>query len=194
VQPEVYIPLAQEQVQSFVVVVRTTTGDPLAPMPALRAALTEADPDVPITGVMSLGERITQTTAAPAFNALLMSTFAGTALLLAAAGVFAMVSFSVAERRREFGIRLAVGASRPRVFLHVLATNLRLAAWAIGTGLVCVTLGGRVLDGLLFGVSAADLSTLAGVAMVILGVVLAAGLWPARAATAVDPLAALRND
>jgi len=192
--PTVYIPLAQEIVQSLVVVVRTTVDDPRTPMPALRAVLMEADSDVPITHVMPLDERIAQTTAAPAFNAVLMTAFAGTALLLAGAGVFAMISFSVAERRREFGIRAAVGASRPRIFLHVLGTNLRLAAWAVAIGLVCVTIGGRALDGLLFGVGAADLSTMAGVAAVVGGVVLAAGLWPARAATAVDPLVALRSE
>lgn len=194
VEPATYIPIAQENVTDFVLVVRTTEVDAMSVMPVLRDLLTEADRDVPITGIMPMTERIALTTATPTFNAVLMSTFAGTALLLAAAGVFAMVSFSVAQRSREFGIRVAVGASRPHIFLDVLGTNLKLAVMAIGIGLTCVLAGGQALEGLLFGVEAADAATLTVVALVIIGVAVASGLWPARRAASSDPLIALRNE
>lgn len=194
VEPTTYIPIGQEDVTDLVAVVRTTDADTLAVMPVLRDLLAQADRDIPITGVMPLAERIALATAVPTFNAVLMSTFAGTALLLAAAGVFAMVSFSVAQRRREFGIRMAVGASRPRIFRDILGTNLRLATIAVGFGLTCILAAGQALEGLLFGVQAADAVTLTSAALVIIGVAVASGLWPARRAASTDPLAALRND
>lgn len=194
VEPTVYIPLAQEDVRGFIVMVKTDTANPADVMPSLRSLVAEADAELPITSVMTLNNRIAMTTAAPTLNAVLMASFAGAALLLAAAGVFALVSFSVAERRQEFGIRIAVGADRRRIFLDVLSGNLRLAVWAVAIGLVGVWLLGATLEGLLFGVAAADWQTVAAVAGIIVGVALAAGLWPARQATATDPLTALRGE
>lgn len=194
VAPTTYIPIAQEYVTDLIMVVRTTETNTLAVMPRLRDLLAQADRDIPVTGIMPLTERIGLTTTAPTFNAVLMSTFAGIALLLAAAGVFAMVSFSVAQRHREFGIRIAVGAGRPRIFLDILGTNLRLAAVAISIGAICLLLVGQTLEGLLFGVRPADAASLTVAALVIMGVSLAAGLWPARRAAGADPLVALRND
>ena len=147
-----------------------------------------------IGAVLTLDERIGRTIAAPRFSAALLSVFAGLSVLLSAAGVFGVASYSVAARRREFGIRLAIGATRTRLLRLVLTEAAALASAAIGIGIVLSMLAGQVLTRILPGVGAPDPVLVATVAACIAVTTLAAGLSPARLATRADPLATLREE
>ncbi|MEZ5320194.1 MAG: ADOP family duplicated permease [Vicinamibacterales bacterium] len=132
-QPEVYLPIAQDRVLEYVLVVRTA-GEPLAAAAMTRAAIRDFDADVPVDRVMTLAERIGDTEAQPRLTAVLVSVLAVLALGLSAAGVFGVVSYSVAERRREFGIRLAIGRPAGQILAQVLSETVALAVVATGIG------------------------------------------------------------
>ena len=153
--PEVYVPIAQDRVLSFVMVVKTD-GAPMAHAAAVRAVILAADPDAPVTRIMSLDDRIATTTANVRFGARLMSTFATIALVLAAIGVYGVLAYTVSQRRREFGVRAAIGATRRRVVGMVLSDALKLSVLAIAIGTVGALALGRTVSGLLFGVTPGD--------------------------------------
>jgi putative ABC transport system permease protein len=192
--PEVYVPVAQDRVLSFVLVARAVSGDALQLATAVRSAIETADRDIPITRVMTLDERIGENVTQPRFTAALMTAMAVLAVLLAAAGVFAVVSYSVAERRREFGIRMAMGATSARVLRQVLRESVVLALVAAAAGSVGATLSTGLIESLLFDVSATDPPVYAGVGLAILLVSVGAGLAPALRATSLDPLVVLREE
>jgi putative ABC transport system permease protein len=125
---------------------------------------------------------------------LLLSIFAGVALALAAIGIFGVISYGVAQRTREIGVRVALGADPASVLRIVVGGALGLAGLGVGIGLLGALAGTRVLSGLLFGVTATDPATYAGVAVLLLGVAALASWLPARAATRVDPAIALRAE
>ena len=191
--PEAYVPLRQDRVLSLVIVVRTTTP-PYAAAEAVQAAIRATDPNIPINGVQTLSERLDINTARPAFTATLMSSFAGVALFLAGVGVYGVIAYSVAERRREFGIRIAVGAKRERVLGQVIREASLLGAVAISLGLVTTLVFGRALNALLFEVAVYDPLVLLTVTGVIGLLTLLSAIYPAQAATAVDPLIVLREE
>ena len=161
--------------------------------PDLRAAVGALDSNLPIVGLRSMDEVIAESIAEPRFLSRLLSLFAAIALALAAIGTYGVLAYLVAERRREFGIRLALGADRRRILRLVVRRGLVLIGAGLVAGLAGSTLAARAAGTLLFGVSASDPVTLAAVAGVILLVGLAACLVPAWRATRVDPLTALRN-
>jgi ABC-type antimicrobial peptide transport system permease subunit len=127
------------------------------------------------------------------FVVLLVTGFAMFALLLSALGVYALVSYEVSQRRREIGIRIALGASMSRVRTSVLSQTLRLASIGLVVGLVAAFLVGRMLRGLLFGVGAADPASYGGALVILGGVAVVAGYVPAMRASRVDPTVALRD-
>jgi predicted permease len=192
--PEVYVPVAQDRVLGFVVVARVTSGDPMSLSRVVEEAIGRAEPDAPVTHPMSLDERIGQNVAQPRFTAALVSMLAALAVLLAAAGVFGVVSYTVAQRRREFGIRIAMGATRSRVAGQVLREGLAVAGVAVLAGAVISRLIGGAVSDMLFGVTPADPAVYLLVGLTILVVAAAAGLGPARRAMAADPLSVLRDD
>ncbi|HSC29168.1 MAG TPA: ABC transporter permease [Vicinamibacterales bacterium] len=192
--PEVFVPIAQDRVLSFVIVVRTSGEDPLQAAPSVRAVIEQADRDVPVGRIMTLVERIGENVTRPKFTAAIMTATAALALLLAAAGVFGVVSYSVAARRREFGIRMAMGATGSRVVRQVMGEGLALAGVAIAIGIAAARAGAGWIESLLFDVRAADPVVYAGVGLVVLAVSVAAGLAPAFRATACDPLIVLREE
>ena len=200
VRSELYLPLAQVPDQfmkgtaeSCVFVVRTG-ADPLATLPAVRRAVLEAGHDQPVYGVRTMDQIVSASIAGRRFSMLLLGIFAGLALLLAAVGIYGVISYTVAQRTREIGIRMALGAGQADVLKVVVAQGMVpvLAGLAIG---LAASLGlTRLMAGLLYGVNAGDPVTFMGVALVLAAVALVATVVPARRATRVAPVVALRYE
>lgn len=199
-EPTVYRPYAQNpRAGSLYLIFRTIGGhrgrgvqsDPAALAGPLRDTLREIAPQQPLAEVQLMSERTAAALAPPRFHALLTGLFAATALALAAVGVYGVIAHGVTRRRREIGVRLALGAPRRRVLAGVLAEGLVLAALGLAVGLPAALAAGRLLRSQLFGVSASDPWTLVGAALALALTAGAAAWLPARRAAAVDPASAL---
>jgi predicted permease len=170
-----------------------TAGDPVALAPAVRAAVAEAEPDLPIAELATLPEVIARTVVAPRFFATLLGLFSALALSLALVGLYGVLSFSVAQATREIGIRLALGAGRGTVVALVVGRTARLAGLGLVLGIAAAIAGGKVLAGQLHGVAPRDPATLAGVVVVLGAGALVAAWLPARRAAAVEPALSMRE-
>jgi putative ABC transport system permease protein len=194
---EIYLPFRQADqvlpVTTLSLVVRTA-GDPLAQANSLRSAGHNIDANQPITSIQSMEENISQSISQPRFRTVLLAVFAGIALVLAAVGIFGVMAYSVAQRTRELGLRMALGASRARVLQLVLAHSVRLTLVGVAIGLVATFLLTRYVSSLLFNVPAYDPITLVGVVAALIVISLCACYLPARRATLVDPIVALREE
>jgi predicted permease len=191
--PDIYVPLAQRPARNLSIVVRANV-DPGALAAPLRSAVASIDPDVPAFGFSAASAFVGAQTSNARFGAALMGLFGGLALLLAALGVHGVVSYGVARRRREIGVRLALGARRRQVVGLVLGEALALAAAGVAVGVVAAAALARLLHSLLYGVAPIDPPTF-GVAAGVLVAAAAAAAWlPARRAARVDPMAALRSE
>jgi putative ABC transport system permease protein len=190
---EGYAPIAEGAIFGTSLLVRTA-ADPLRMAGRARDAIHEIDPTIPVDRVRTLAQVRDDSLAAPRLTATLLALFAGLALLIAAAGVGGAVAFSVSRRSHEFGVRMALGARRA----DVLRTVLRDGMTPVLAGLVLGSAGalalGRVMSGLVVGVTPTDPRTFVAVCAVLAGVSAAACLGPARRATGVDPAVALRSD
>ena len=191
--PAMYFPLSVYPGPTMQLVVRTA-GEPLGQLPAIRATLRELDPTVPLTTPRTMEDVLAQSLAQQRFSALLIGGFAVAALLLAVLGLYGVISFGVARRRREIGVRLALGAEPGRVVSMVVREGLLMAAIGVLIGLVGAVALGRLLAGLVYQVSPTDPLTLGTVAALLLGVAALASLVPARRAMRVDPVSALREE
>jgi putative ABC transport system permease protein len=189
--PYVYRPYSQWVRRQTTLVVRTTVN-PLGVVEGLRSEVTKLDPELPLSQVKTIEQAIERSLVTTRLTNLLFAGFAATALLLALTGIYGVMSLNVANRRNEFGIRLALGAQRANLLRMVLGQGLRMAVAGIGLGLLAAIGLTRLLKGLLFGISASDPLTFAVIAMLLVGVSLLACWVPARRATKVDPLEALR--
>jgi predicted permease len=193
VSPHVYAAFAQWPIDQLTVVMRSR-GDPAATIAAARGAVASLDRDVPVYDAFTLATMVDRSLGQPRFYVLLLGVFAGLAVLLAAVGIYGVIAYTVQQRTREIGIRIALGASAERVVSMMVRRGLvlALAGVALGTaGAFAVT---RVLRSLLYGVGARDPVTFVGVA-VLLGVVALLASWiPARRAARVDPLTAMRAE
>jgi predicted permease len=168
-------------------------GDAYAVLPALRAAVAAFDPAVPIYDAMTLDERIAAAIARPRFNATLVAAFGVAALLLAAIGVYGVLSYSVSARMREIGVRLALGAGAGGVMRLVVGEGLKLAAIGAAAGTLGALAGARLIHGLLVGAAPSSLRVLIGGALIMLATAAAAAWLPARRAAVVDPITVLRD-
>ncbi len=192
-QPQMYAPFAQTPWPFLSAVVRTE-ADPASAGGALRAALVAIDRDQPPGEVKTFAQYVSRAIAEPRFNALLVGSFATLALLLAGFGLYGVMAYSVAQRSREIGIRLALGAQPSDVRALVVGQACRLGGIGIGLGLAGALLATRVIGDLLFGVGPNDPATFAAVSGLLLAVLLAGAYLPARRATRMDPMVALRTD
>jgi predicted permease len=188
-----YMPHGQNPSGTMYVVARTS-GDPGALAQALTREARAVEPNVPVYDVKTMGERLSDSLARRRFAMTALGLFALVALLLAAVGIYGVMSYSVAQRTREIGVRVALGASRRDVLGLVLGRGMLLAALGIGAGLVGAVPLTRVLGSLLLGVGTTDSVTFVGVPVLLLAVALLACYIPARRAARVNPLVALRHD
>jgi putative ABC transport system permease protein len=196
-QAEMYLPYRQADavlpVYQLSVVLRTTI-DPMAEASALTGAVREIDSNQPLVKIRTMEDNMAVTVAQPRFRTWLLGVFAAVALLLAAVGVYGVMSYSVNQRTNEIGIRVALGAQPPDVFRAIVGQGIRLALLGVAVGLGASLALTRVLHSFLFGVSAIDPITFVGVALLLTAVGLAASYFPARRATKVDPIVALRYE
>jgi ABC-type antimicrobial peptide transport system permease subunit len=175
-------------------VVARTAGDPGALAQALTREARAIEPNVPVYDVKTMTERLSDSLARRRFAMTALGLFALVAMLLAAVGIYGVMSYSVAQRTREIGVRVALGASRWDVLGLVLRRGMLLAALGIGAGLAGALPLARVLGSLLFGVSASDPVTYAAISLLLALAALLACYIPARRATKVDPMVALRYE
>jgi ABC-type antimicrobial peptide transport system permease subunit len=188
-----YTPFVQTPWPILATVVRTTAAAQSA-AGSLRQALTRLDPEQAAGEVRTLDEYVARSIATPRFTALLVGSFAALALLLAGFGLYGVMAYAVAQRRREIGIRMALGARAADVRALVVGQALRMGAAGLAIGLTGALLVTRVLHSLLFGVTAGDPLTFAVVSAALITVLLLAAYLPARRATRVDPMVALRTE
>ena len=196
-QAEMYLPYRQADLLLPVFqlsVVMRTAGDPTLQTAALRSALAQIDPNQPLVRVRTMEENMATTVAQPRFRAWLIGIFAMLALVLSGVGVYGVMSYTVTQRTSEIGVRVTMGAQPQDVFRIIVGEGLRLALLGVGIGLVTALALTRLLRSFLFGISAYDPVTFIGVAVLLTGVAIAASYFPARRATLVDPLVALRYE
>jgi putative ABC transport system permease protein len=191
--PLAYLAIVQDYSAAVTLQVRTT-GKPESVIGAVRPQIQSLDRNLAITNVQTIGEIMDQGLWAPRMGAALLTLFGGLALVLAALGVYGVLSYSVTQQTREIGIRMAMGAERSDVLRLVVGQGLRLAGAGLAVGMLIALVVMRQLASLLFGVSAYDPLTFGAVALLLVCVALLACYIPARRATHVDPLVALRYE
>lgn len=190
---EVDVPFDQSPWLYTTVGVRTY-GNPTAATSSIAAAVRSVNPDYPITSVRTMDQVVSESLVTDRFTALVFGSFAGLALLLAAIGIYGVMTFSVAQRNHEMGIRVALGAGRAQVLKLVVGDGMRAALIGMAIGLPGAYFVGKILKTLLYNVGALDLRALIGVAILLLASALLACYVPAWRATKIDPLAALRQE
>jgi putative ABC transport system permease protein len=191
--PVLYMPFGQWQWGTMSTVVRTA-GDPAAAAPIVRREIARIDPALAPGEVLPLARRVWSSMSPQRGTAIMLGGFALLALALAAIGLYGVISYMVTQRTREIGIRMALGARRTHVVRHVLRQSGTLVAIGLGIGLAGAVSFAGVLRGLLLDASPVDPFIIAGVAVVLAVVSLAASYLPARRASRVDPMVALRVD
>ncbi|HXI21614.1 MAG TPA: FtsX-like permease family protein, partial [Gemmatimonadales bacterium] len=192
-EPALYLPWADDP-WPFLTVALRTRGDPAALATPAEAVIHGIDPDLAVSSIRPMAAVVADSLVARRFSLLLIGLFAGLALVLAIVGVYGVMAHSVARRVRELGIRIALGARPADVLRLIAGYGLRLALSGIGLGLLLALGLAPLLQSLLFGVRPLDPVTFAVVTLSVLGVVLVAGLVPARRATRVDPMRTLREE
>jgi putative ABC transport system permease protein len=191
--PYVYRPNTQWIRRETMLVVRTAV-DPSSVIAGVRQEVAKLDPELPLSDVSTVQQAMDRSLVTTRLTNSLLAGFAATALLLALTGIYGVMSLNVANRRNEFGIRIALGAQAGNVLRMILGQGLRLAVVGVALGLVGAFALTRLLKGLLFGISASDPLTFVVIASLLVGVALLACWLPARRATKIDPLEALRNE
>jgi putative ABC transport system permease protein len=190
---QIYYPIGQGTPTTMTFVVETAM-DPASLIPTVRRTVESMDPDLPVSRLVPMSAYLSEGRAQARFSLALMSVLGAVALLLTAVGVFGVISYSVTQRTREFGIRLALGEDPRRTRLSVVRGGMRLVLLSIAIGLAGSLVVTRLIAGLLYEVRPADPVTFAGIGLLLALVALLACYLPARRATSVDPALALRND
>ncbi len=191
--PMMYVPFAQAPLYGGEVVVRSSLSASRVAA-GIRQAVHSIDKDLPVTDVESFPDALGASVTQERFRTLLLSSFSGIALILAAVGIFGVISYSASQRTHEIGIRMALGAQQRDVLRLILGQGAKLALLGLGAGAVAALLLTRLMASLLYGVSATDPLTFGAVAIVLLGVAVTACYIPARRAMRVDPVVALRHE
>jgi putative ABC transport system permease protein len=190
--PKLYLDLYQDVAKHLTIFLRGHL-DVAAIPDAVRTQVQAIDPTLPVFGAQTLNETVSDSLAQRRFSMEIVGLFALTALLLAALGIYGVISYLVNERSHEIGIRLALGAARTNILQMVLGQGLRLALTGAAVGLVAALVVSRLIASLLYGVRPTDPLTFAGVAILFLAVAVLACYLPARRATRIDPMVALRE-
>jgi len=197
--PTLYYPLAwrtgtiRPRVVVMDIVVRTD-GPPEALVPALRQRVRELDPEIPLANIRTMEDWLSNSAAQPRLNARLLSLFAAMALLIATIGIYAVLAYSVTQRTREIGLRIALGAQPGSVQRLVVSEGMKVGLIGIAIGLIGAFVAARALASIVYGVPVRDPATFVSVAIVLSIVAFAACFIPARRAAKVDPMVALRYE
>jgi len=192
--PEVYLSSSQIPMDSMSIAARTSISNPAAITSAVRKELAAVDRNIPLVRVRVFDEYLARALARPRFNAMLLSIFAGTALLLTAIGIYGVMAYSVSQRTSEIGIRIALGAGKSSIFRLVVGQAMTIVAVSLAVGLVGALAATRLLNSLLYGVGASDPMTFIAIVLLVSVVAFVAAWLPARRATRVDPIIALRAE
>ena len=190
---QLYLPLRQRGMPFLMLAVRTT-GDPMAVLPAVREAIWAVDRDVPISQVRTMEQLVETSLGQRRLSTLLLSLFAAIALSMASIGIYGVMSYSVTQRGREIGVRMALGAQRSSVLTLVLRQGMLLTLLGVAIGLAGAFAVTRLLESQLFGVPASDPATFVAVALLLSAIAAAATLIPAWRASKMDPVEALRSE
>ncbi len=194
-EPELYLPYAQvPNVEARPVIVVRTAAEPMALVKALRKTISEVDPNVPVDQIETMQQIVSASVSQSRFRTAVLFVFAVLALFVAAIGLYGVMSYLVGRRMREFGVRMAVGASSGAVLRLVLGNAAKLVGIGIGIGLISAVALTRLISSLLFGVSPFDLATLAAVSLFLAGVAVLASYIPAHRAAKTDPIRCLRYE
>jgi predicted permease len=193
VRPMMYIPLTQLSYPAMTIVARSS-GDPVALVPAMRRELRAMNPQLPLDEIRTLDAVLDASLAQRRFGMLLLGFFAVSALALVVIGLYGVIAYGVAQRTHEIGVRAALGASRRDVFRLILVEGARVTTIGLAIGLAGALALSRVLQSMLYGVSAVDPAALAGVTALLALTALAATGIPARRAMIIEPVEALRED
>jgi putative ABC transport system permease protein len=191
--PEINIPFAQNPWPQASVALKTS-GDPKAVIKSVAAAVSSVDPDMPLAGVQTIDEIVSDSLAIDRFSVVLFASFGALGLILAAVGIYGVMAFAVTQRTHEFGVRMALGAQRMRVIRMVLREGTILALGGTLIGLSGAYVVGRVMHGMLFGVDAFDVRAFGASAFLLIVSALLACWFPAWRASRVEPLEALRYE
>jgi putative ABC transport system permease protein len=191
--PTIYVPYRQDAFP-FMTFVLKTSAPAGALTPAVRAVVAQVDRDIPVPALRTMDEQLSNSLTRRRFSVTLLIAFGVTAVVLAAVGLYGVLAFIVSQRRREIGVRIALGATARNIVTDVLGQGLRLAALGMALGLALALATTRVMAALLFGTSPTDVATYAGAATLLTIVAIAASLIPAVRASRVDPLKALRDE
>ena len=192
-RPEIFMPEAQNTMTSFTLLVRTKT-EPLALAGDVESVIHALDPDQPVYHVKAMTQYVADSLARRKFATLLLGLFGALALLLAAVGIYGVISYTVEQRTHEIGVRMALGAERSEVLKMVVLRGAKLTGIGVFAGSAVALMTTRAMRSLLFGVGVSDPLTFCGVAALLVGVALAACYIPARRAAKVDPMVALRYE
>jgi len=192
--PEMYLPDTQIPFNIPSLVIRTSVSNPNALANSVRKELAALDATIPLTSVRVFDEYVSSSLARARFNTLLLSIFAGTALLLTAIGIYGVMAYSVSQRTNEIGIRIALGAGKSSIFRLVVGQAMTLVGISLVVGLAGAFAATRLLNSLLFGVGASDPVTFVAIVLLVSVVAFIAAWLPARRATRVDPIIALRAE
>ena len=191
--PQLDMPLRQWPVQSMSVVVKSATPPPTI-MQAVKEQVSAVDPELPVSNMRTFDDIVSRSISQPRFYMTLLAIFAAVALVMAAIGIFGVLSYAVAQRTREIGIRMALGAQERSVVRLVVREAMTLVIVGIGIGVAAALALSRTLATMLFAIKATDPATFASVAALLAAVALLATYIPARRATRVDPIIALRAE
>jgi putative ABC transport system permease protein len=193
-KPESYVPHSQYGLRGLTLVVRGDSAAAISLAPTIRQVLSEIDKGVPFYNVRTLNQYVSTSLARPRLGAVLLSVFAGVALLLTAIGIYGVIAYSVAQRRQEIGIRLALGAQKADVLKLVVGGGMKLATLGVLIGFAAALALTRLLSNLLYGVSPIDAATLISVAVLLASIALLASWLPARRAAGINPWTTLRDE
>lgn len=191
--PEINVPFAQSPWPQASMAIKTS-GDPNSVIKSIAAAVSSVDPDLPLAGVRTVDEIVSESLSIDRFSVVLFASFGALGLMLAAVGIYGVMAFAVAQRTHEFGVRMALGAQRSRVIRQVLKEGTLLAIAGTLIGLGGAYLVGRAMQSTLYGVDALDVRAFAGVSLLLLAAALLACWFPAWRASRVEPLEALRYE
>lgn len=191
---EVYAPQTPTDFLGVMTIVVRTATDPASLVPSLRALVTSMDKETPLRDVKTMDEYVSASISTPRFEAVLLGVIAGLAFVLTAIGLYGVISYSVAQRMREMGIRVALGAQRGTILGMVVRQGALLAAIGAAAGLAASFFATQLVKSQLYGIGATDPITFAAVPVLLMGVALLASYVPARRATRVDPIVVLREE